>query len=58
MVTGNATVAYNGWAVDRLQERVWGYYGRYNDGTFAEATQAHRLMESSAHLGKIVLRMG
>jgi hypothetical protein len=35
MVTGNATVAYNGWAVDRLQGRVWGYYGRNNDGTFA-----------------------
>ena len=26
--------------------------------TLAEAAQAHRLMESSAHLGKIVLRMG
>ncbi len=35
MVTGNATVAFNGWAVDRLQGRVWGYYGRNNDGTFA-----------------------
>ena len=35
MVTGNATVAFNGWAVDRLAGRVWGYYGRNNDGTFA-----------------------
>jgi len=35
MVTGNPTVAYNGWAVDRLAGRVWGYYGRNNDGTFA-----------------------
>jgi hypothetical protein len=35
MVTGNATVAFNGWAVDRLASRVWGYYGRNNDGTFA-----------------------
>jgi NADPH:quinone reductase-like Zn-dependent oxidoreductase len=26
--------------------------------TLAEAAQAHRLMESSAHLGKIVLQMG
>jgi hypothetical protein len=25
----------NGWAVDRLSERNWGYYGRNNDGTFA-----------------------
>lgn len=35
MVTGNPTPAFNGWAVDRLQGRVWGYYGRNNDGTFA-----------------------
>jgi hypothetical protein len=35
MVTGNATAAFNGWAVDRLQNRVWGYYGRNNDGTFS-----------------------
>src|SRR5206468_3706033 len=35
MVTGNATVAFNGWAVDRLAGRIWGYYGRNNDGTFA-----------------------
>jgi len=35
MVLGNATTAFNGWAVDRLFGRVWGYYGRNNDGTFA-----------------------
>jgi len=27
-------IAY-GWYVDRLTGRVWGYYGRNNDGTFA-----------------------
>jgi hypothetical protein len=35
IVTGNATPAMNGWAVDRLAGRVWGYYGRNNNGTFA-----------------------
>jgi len=35
MVTGNPTPAFNGWAVDRLAGRTWGYYGRNNDGTFA-----------------------
>jgi hypothetical protein len=35
IVTGNATAAFNGWAVDRLSNRIWGYYGRYNNGTFA-----------------------
>jgi hypothetical protein len=35
IVTGNATPAFNGWAVDRLMGRNWGYYGRFNDGTFA-----------------------
>jgi hypothetical protein len=35
IVTGRATQALNGWAVDRLSGRVWGYYGRNNDGTFA-----------------------
>lgn len=35
MITGSATVAYNGWAIDRLQTRDWGYYGRNDDGTFA-----------------------
>ncbi len=36
MVTGNATVAYNGWAVDRVFGRIWGYYGRNDDGSFAK----------------------
>ncbi len=35
MVTGHSSAALNGWAVDRLSDRVWGYYGRNNDGTFA-----------------------
>lgn len=35
IVTGRATAALNGWAVDRLSGRVWGYYGRNNNGTFA-----------------------
>jgi hypothetical protein len=35
IVTGNATEAFNGWALDRLSNRDWGYYGRYNDGSFA-----------------------
>src|SRR5262249_34634302 len=34
MVTG-ADATLNGWAVDRLSERNWGYYGRNNDGSFA-----------------------
>lgn len=35
IVTGRSTQALNGWAVDRLSNRVWGYYGRNNDGSFA-----------------------
>jgi hypothetical protein len=35
MVLGNATEAFNGWAVDRLFGRIWGYYGRNNDGSFS-----------------------
>jgi hypothetical protein len=35
IVTGNTDATQNGWAVDRLDGRVWGYYGRNNDGTFA-----------------------
>jgi hypothetical protein len=35
MVTGNATTAFNGWAIDRLTARDWGYYGRNDDGTFS-----------------------
>ena len=25
----------NGWYIDRIEGRVWGYYGRNNDGSFA-----------------------
>ena len=35
IVTGQTQTSLNGWAVDRLSGRVWGYYGRNNDGTFA-----------------------
>jgi hypothetical protein len=35
IVTGQPSATQNGWAVDRLSNRVWGYYGRNNDGTFA-----------------------
>lgn len=34
-VTGRPQATLNGWAVDRLSGRDWGYYGRNNDGTFA-----------------------
>ncbi|CAL1517159.1 hypothetical protein [Chitinophaga sp. MM2321] len=35
MVTGNPQPAFNGWAVDRLSGKQWGYYGRNDDNTFA-----------------------
>ena len=35
MVTGRSDAWLNGWAIDRLAGRVWGYYGRNNNGTFA-----------------------
>jgi len=35
IVTGQASPALNGWAIDRIDNRVWGYYARDNDGTFA-----------------------
>lgn len=35
IVTGRTPECLNGWAVDRLSNRVWGYYGRNNNGTFA-----------------------
>jgi hypothetical protein len=35
IVTGNTSAAFNGWAIDRLSGRNWGFYGRNNDGTFA-----------------------
>ena len=35
IVTGQPEATSNGWAVDRIDGRVWGYYARNNDGTFA-----------------------
>lgn len=35
IVTGRTPTALNGWAVDRVSGRDWGYYGRNNDGSFA-----------------------
>ena len=35
IVTGQSQATMNGWAVDRLSGRIWGYYGRNNDATFA-----------------------
>lgn len=35
IVTGQSNTVFNGWAVDRLAGRTWGYYGRNNDSTFA-----------------------
>jgi len=34
IVTG-LSPTQDGWSVDRIDGRVWGYYGRNNDGTFA-----------------------
>jgi hypothetical protein len=36
-VTGQTNPAYNGWAVDRLEGKKWGYYGRNDDGSFASS---------------------
>jgi hypothetical protein len=35
IVTGQPLATENGWSVDRIDGRTWGYYGRNNDGTFA-----------------------
>lgn len=35
IVTGNPNQALNGWSVDRLEGKVYGYYGRNDNGTFA-----------------------
>lgn len=35
IVTGQSDATQNGWAIDRLSGRVWGYYGRNNDGSFS-----------------------
>lgn len=37
IVTGQSDAVYNGWSVDRLEDHIWGYYGRNNDGTFDSA---------------------
>jgi hypothetical protein len=29
----------DGWYIDRLAGRIWGYYGRYDDGSFAPTLQ-------------------
>jgi hypothetical protein len=34
-VTGDPDDTQNGWAVDRIDGRIWGYYARNNDGSFA-----------------------
>jgi hypothetical protein len=38
IVTGRPEATLNGWAVDRLAGRNWGYYGRDNDGSFSGIT--------------------
>jgi hypothetical protein len=38
IVTGQAEATLNGWAIDRIDNRVWGYYGRRNDGSFVNVT--------------------
>lgn len=35
LVTGRTSATMNGWAIDRISSRNWGYYARNNDGTFA-----------------------
>ena len=35
IVTGRPDATQNGWSIDRLSGRVFGYYGRNNDGSFA-----------------------
>lgn len=35
IITGNTNTPLNGWAIDRLTDRVWGYYGRNNNGAFS-----------------------
>jgi hypothetical protein len=34
MVTGQSDEDFNGWAVDRLDGKKWGHYGREDDGSF------------------------
>ena len=69
VITGSTmrprSTAEKGALAQALRERVWpvlnaGRCGPVIHATFplAEAAEAHRLMESSAHIGKIVLRVG
>jgi hypothetical protein len=38
IVTSDPDATQNGWAVDRIDGRTWGYYGRNNNGSFALVT--------------------
>jgi NADPH2:quinone reductase len=56
------TVAFKGAVAHSLRERVWPHLeaGRikpviYKTFPLAQASEAHRLMESSQHIGKILL---
>ena len=68
VVTGSTLrprpVAFKGEIAQRLREKVWPLIeaGRikpeiYKTFPLAEAREAHRLMESSQHIGKIVLTL-
>jgi hypothetical protein len=39
MVTGQSDALLNYWAVDRVDKRIWGYYGRNNDDSFSSDLQ-------------------
>jgi NADPH2:quinone reductase len=58
------TVEYKGYAAKNLREKIWPLVevGKikpvvYKTFALAEAAEAHRLMESSQHIGKIVLTL-
>jgi NADPH2:quinone reductase len=55
-------VAFKGAIADKLKEKVWPLIEAgtvrpvmFKSFPLAEAAEAHRLMESSSHIGKIVL---
>ena len=59
------TVAQKGAIARSLEEKVWPFISSgkikpivHSTFPLAEAAEAHRLMESSAHIGKIILVMG
>ena len=59
------TVAQKGSIARSLEEKVWPFISSgkikpivHSTFPLAEAAEAHRLMESSAHIGKIILVMG